>query len=114
MRERLPQWLSDEALPILYSGLPEGLQKEAIRVVAPDSFVINYAPLREGTGYIAPKIRLEFGARSTGEPFEMLPVACDLADIIQEIQFPKAEPRVLKMERTFWEKATAIHVFCKQ
>ena len=101
-------------MPILCSELPEGLRGDAIQIVEPDSIVVNYAPLREGTGYLSPKIRLEFGARSTGEPFEILPVSCDLASVIQEIQFPKAEPHVLKMERTFWEKATAIHVFCKQ
>lgn len=114
VRERLPQWLSDTIVPILCSELPEGLREDAIQVVEPDTIVVNYTPLREGTGYLSPKIRLEFGARSTGEPFEILPVSCDLASVIQEIQFPKAEPRVLKMERTFWEKATAIHVFCKQ
>lgn len=114
VRERLPQWLSDVVVPVLRNGLPEGLAEEAIQVVEPDSIVVNYAPLREGTGYLSSKIRLEFGARSTGEPFEILSVSCDLASVIQEIQFPKAEPRVLKMERTFWEKATAIHVFCKQ
>ena len=114
VRERLPQWLSDVVVPVLYGGLPEGVGEDAIQVVEPDSVVVSYAALREGTGYISPKIRLEFGARSTGEPFEILPVSCDLASVIQKIQFPKAEPRVLKMERTFWEKATAIHVFCKQ
>ena len=114
VRERLPQWLSGEVVPLLHGGLPEKLPEEAIQLFTPDSIIINYAPLREGTGYLAPKIRLEFGARSTGEPFEMLPVYCDLANIIKEIQFPEAMPRVFKMDRTFWEKATAIHVFCKQ
>ena len=30
------------------------------------------------------------------------------------VEFPTAEPRVLQVERTFWEKATAAHVFCAQ
>lgn len=28
--------------------------------------------------------------------------------------FPSARPRVMHAERTFWEKATAMHVFCLQ
>jgi Nucleotidyl transferase AbiEii toxin, Type IV TA system len=28
--------------------------------------------------------------------------------------FPTAQPQVMRAERTFWEKATAIHVFCAQ
>jgi hypothetical protein len=79
-----------------------------------DSLLVKYPPLRQGTGYVASHIRLEFGARSTGEPCEVLPVTCDLAPLIPEIVFPQARPRVMKMERTFWEKATAIHVFCRQ
>jgi Nucleotidyl transferase AbiEii toxin, Type IV TA system len=30
------------------------------------------------------------------------------------VDFPTAKPRVMHAERTFWEKATAIHVFCLQ
>lgn len=29
-------------------------------------------------------------------------------------EFPEATPQVMRAERTFWEKATAIHVFCAQ
>jgi len=30
------------------------------------------------------------------------------------VEFPTATPQVVRPERTFWEKATAIHVFCAQ
>lgn len=30
------------------------------------------------------------------------------------LSFPTARPRVMLAERTFWEKATAIHVYCLQ
>jgi hypothetical protein len=33
---------------------------------------------------------------------------------LQGLSFPEAMPLVMRAERTFWEKATAIHVFCKQ
>ena len=31
-----------------------------------------------------------------------------------ELSFPTARPHVMTAERTFWEKATAVHVFCRQ
>ena len=39
-------------------------------------------------------------------------VVCDLASEIDQVSFPEANPRVMKAERTFWEKATAMHVYC--
>lgn len=57
---------------------------------------------------------LEFGARSTGEPASLRDVVCDASDLIDGLIFPTARPRVMHAERTFWEKATAIHVFCQQ
>jgi hypothetical protein len=31
-----------------------------------------------------------------------------------DLAFPTAKPRVMLPKRTFWEKATAVHVFCKR
>jgi hypothetical protein len=75
---------------------------------------IDYEPLGHGTGYVRPSVLLEFGARSTGEPNEPRPVTCDAAPHLQGLSFPEAMPQVMRPERTFWEKATAIHVFCAQ
>ncbi|MFU8899373.1 MAG: nucleotidyl transferase AbiEii/AbiGii toxin family protein [Roseinatronobacter sp.] len=55
---------------------------------------------------------LEFGARTTGEPATARDIVCDSAAAIEGVEFPVARPRVMHAERTFWEKATAIHVFC--
>jgi len=57
---------------------------------------------------------LEFGARSTGEPSDPRSVLCDAAAHRRGVEFPEAKPQVMRAERTSWEKATAIHVFCGQ
>lgn len=116
VRSRLPQWIEDSVVPVLQTALVDSGMEATLDITGKDSdsILMKYPPLRQGTGYVAPHIRLEFGARSTGEPFEVLPVVCDLASLMPEIVFPQARPRVMKMERTFWEKATAIHVFCRQ
>src|SRR3990170_2658688 len=77
-------------------------------------YFIEYAPLATGTGYVAPAVMLEFGARSTGEPSEPRIIRCDAAKHLQGVEFPTATPQVMRAERTFWEKDTAIHVFCAQ
>jgi hypothetical protein len=65
-------------------------------------------------GYVKPAVMLEFGARSTGEPTEVHQVGCDAAAHLPTLSFPKARPRVMTTARTFWEKATAAHVYCRQ
>jgi hypothetical protein len=49
-----------------------------------------------------------------GEPFEERQITCDAAECLPELQFPAAKPQVMLPKRTFWEKATAVHVFCKR
>lgn len=55
---------------------------------------------------------MEFGGRSTGEPAIKQSVTCDAAHAVPGVSFPSAMPRVMVAERTFWEKATAAHVYC--
>lgn len=81
---------------------------------AQDKLLLTYPALKTGTGYAAASVLLEFGARATGEPNQIRPVSCDMADVINGVVFPVAAPRVMKAERTFWEKATAAHVYCAQ
>ena len=113
IRARLSDWVGLEIVPRLkhdleQQGLPATARAEG------DKVFIDYAPLATGTGYVAPAVMLEFGARSTGEPSESRAIRCDAAAYLQGVEFPIATPQVMRAERTFWEKATAIHVFCAQ
>jgi hypothetical protein len=113
IRTRLADWVTTEVVPLLQqdlgqSGLPATARPEG------DKVFIDYTPLVSGTGYVPPAVMLEFGARSTGEPFELRSVHCDAAAHLRGVEFPEATPQVMRAERTFWEKATAIHVFCAQ
>jgi len=113
IRTRLAQWIESEIAPRLQQDLQlQGLSATARAV--DDKVFIDYVPLIVGTGYIAPAVMLEFGARSTGEPSELRNILCDAAAHLPTVEFPTATPQVMRAERTFWEKATAIHVFCAQ
>lgn len=63
---------------------------------------------------MSPAVIFEFGGRSSGEHCELRSVHCDGAAHLSGVEFPEATPQVMRAERTFWEKATAIYVFCAQ
>lgn len=113
VRQALPEWVAGTVQPILQQALEQdGI--EAVLRLDSDKLFINYPNLAQGTGYVSPSVMLEFGARSTGEPASARDIVCDAAAAIEGVEFPVARPRVMHAERTFWEKATAIHVFCLQ
>ena len=113
VRRRLPAWVAETVQPVIANGLAvEGLAA-SVRV-EDEKLFIDYEATATGSGYVAPSVMLEFGARSTGEPASLREVVCDASGLIEGLIFPAARPRVMHAERTFWEKATAIHVFCLQ
>ena len=79
-----------------------------------DCLFVHYEPLFEGTDFMRPEVKVEFGARSTGEPHRTHPVLCDAAPHLPDITFPEVSPATMLAERTFWEKVTAAHVYCRQ
>jgi hypothetical protein len=111
IRARLDEWTAKTVVPTLESRLEE-LSAAAKVGVDGATATVTYEPLATGTGYVRPVVLLEFGARSTGEPSEPRSVTCDAAAHVPELAFPSATPATMRPERTFWEKATAIHVFC--
>ncbi|MHB8563282.1 MAG: nucleotidyl transferase AbiEii/AbiGii toxin family protein [Acidiferrobacteraceae bacterium] len=111
IRARLSEWVRTKLVPRLQHDLEQQGLPAIVRAEG-DTVFIDYTPLATGTGYVAPTVRLEFGARSTGEPSAPRPIHCDAAAHLAGVEFPSATPQVMRAERTFWEKATAMHVFC--
>jgi|GEM_PF-188553 len=113
VRKRLPVWVADSVEPVISGALRDQSLPAAIRL-EDDTLYLDYEAVSSGSGYVAPSVMLEFGARSTGEPASIRDVGCDASGQVDGVEFPTASPRVMHAERTFWEKATAIHVFCLQ
>ncbi|CAB3784043.1 nucleotidyl transferase AbiEii/AbiGii toxin family protein [Pararobbsia alpina] len=113
IRARLCDWVTTEITPRLKLELEQGKLPANVRGEN-DKVFIDYSPPASGTGYVSPTVMLEFGARSTGEPCDARTIHCDSAAFLKGIEFPTAKPQVMRAERTFWEKATAIHVYCAQ
>jgi len=116
VRDRLPVWITQTVHPILEAALAkEGLQARLeVGGKDQDQLLLHYPALKVGTGYVSPLTLLEFGGRATGEPHQAMPVTCDMAGHVPDVDFPTAMPVVMDVARTFWEKATAAHVYCAQ
>ncbi len=114
VRGRLPEWVEGTALPAVQAHLvAKGASAEAH--AEKDRLYVRYERVAEAANeYVAPEVMIEFGARSTGQPAREFPIVCDAAVHVPELTFPAALAQVMTAERTFWEKATAVHVFCVQ
>jgi len=116
VRHRLPEWITQNVQPVIQATLTRERLDARLELGGQenDKLFLHYPALAQGTGYVAPVVTLEFGGRATGEPHEVFQVACDIAEHLSEVLFPTASPLVMSVARTFWEKATAAHVFCAQ
>ena len=113
IRHRLGEWVRKVARPLAAeelerAGFPAQVRAEAERLY------VAYEPLFVPLGPMRPVVQVDFGARSTGEPYAVHPVVCNAAAHLPELTFPESRPSVMLAERTFWEKATAMHVYCGQ
>ena len=113
IRARLAEWVGSEALQLVQEALAGTGFDGRVRADR-DRLFIGYEPLFEETDFVRPEVKLEFGARSTGEPNASRTVICDAAPHLPDLTFPEARTIVMLAERTFWEKATAVHVYCRQ
>jgi hypothetical protein len=110
--KKLAAWVKEKALPAINKHV-EATGVDVTVTAEGTNIYIDYDPLAKGKGYVAPRVTIEFGARSTGEPCEERPIACDAAPHLPDLEFPTAKPKAMLPKRTFWEKATAVHVYCR-
>lgn len=113
IRRRLPGWVADQVLPSVETNLAEAGLSAELRAEG-DHVFVAYEPLFGNYGFVRSEVLVEFGARSIGEPREERLCECDAASYLPDVTFPSVRPFVMLAERTFWEKATAVHVYCQQ
>jgi hypothetical protein len=64
-------------------------------------------------GYLGSSVLVEFGGRNITEPSAQYQVTPDIAKHLADLVFPSQRVNVLSPQRTFWEKATLMHVECQ-
>ena len=70
--------------------------------------------VEEPHAYLKSEVPLEFGGRNVIDPNERHRLVSDIAALTPNVDYPTATVTVLSPVRTFWEKATLIHVECQR
>jgi hypothetical protein len=76
---------------------------------------LHYPSVLETPGdYVGNSVLIEFGGRNITEPNAEHNVEPDIAPHVTGLAFPLSTVSVLSPARTFWEKATLMHVECQR
>ncbi|MDR3491567.1 MAG: nucleotidyl transferase AbiEii/AbiGii toxin family protein [Gammaproteobacteria bacterium] len=74
---------------------------------------VHYPTLFEsGDGYLQTNVLIEFGGCNSTLPSDVHTIKTILSEVTGDLILPIAQVKVLNPSRTFWEKATLIHVEC--
>ncbi|PUD98119.1 MAG: nucleotidyl transferase AbiEii/AbiGii toxin family protein [Candidatus Sedimenticola endophacoides] len=108
LNEQAQQYIGRELLGLVEAAL-DGVC--GCRVDADDPFVIdvNY-PAAFPDDYLRPEVRLEIGPLASWLPYEDRQISCYAAEAFPKVfEQHECAVKVIKAERTFWEKATILH-----
>lgn len=117
LKESLKQYVYTSVLPYF-----ESLRTGCLRDCPPIDIDENgeklyfYYPsvFENSSNYVASSVLLEFGGRNITEPNEKHLIKPYVSDLVTALSFPQSMVTVLSPQRTFWEKATLIHVECNR
>jgi hypothetical protein len=114
--------IAEKLLPALRTAIVDQLGEPAngewtLEIDSGDAQTVNFlyptalpAAEYEGMAYITPRVKLELGARGDPWPTEEKIIRPYAADEYPEFfEHPDTSVTVLSAQRTFWEKATALH-----
>lgn len=116
LKAALVDHVIQELVPALREALEQALPGRQIGIEASEDgekLWLFYPSAVENTDtYLRPSVLIEFGGRNATLPRDTLTIIPDVAAHVTDLAFPTAQVAVLSPMRTFWEKATLIHVEC--
>ncbi len=116
LKDRVAMYMRDVVAPALGSAA-DALAADGqhdVRI-GDDGETIRFAypsAVEDPNGYVRSEVLLEFGGRNVIDPNEQHTISPDMADLTRDLDYPAAAVTVLSPARTFWEKATLVHVEC--
>ena len=116
LKDRVANYIRDVVAPAL-GAASDRLAADGrhdIRI-GDDGETIRFAypsAVEDPGGYVRSEVLLEFGGRNVIDPNEQHAIIPDMAALTPDLDYPAAPVTVLSPVRTFWEKATLIHVEC--
>lgn len=117
LKEKLKTYLNQKVIPFLSEKINSEISDTNFQLVlsADGESIHFYYPTRLTTlsYYLRDHVLLEFGIRNDTDPHDSINIKTYLSAINNDkINFPVAVVKTLSPIRTFWEKATLIHVEC--
>ncbi|MBX7257530.1 MAG: nucleotidyl transferase AbiEii/AbiGii toxin family protein [Candidatus Hydrogenedentes bacterium] len=115
LKEQVREHVEQHMLPPLSAAFNEathGLGRIELSEDGERLYLHYPSPLTLVGGYLTDWVLVEFGGRNVTEPSSTHRVDPAIAQDLPTLKFPGAEVNVLSPERTFWEKATLVHVEC--
>lgn len=70
---------------------------------------VSYDSLFSGDGYVAPRVKIESGARSDHDPCEDLVITPYVASLVPDFDLRVAGVTTIRPERTLWDKLRILH-----
>ena len=116
LKDRVANYIRDVVAPAL-GVAADGLAADGrhdIRI-GDDGETIRFtypSAVEDPRGYVRSEVLLEFGGRNVIDPNEQHVIVPDMAALTRDLDYPAAAVTVLSPVRTFWEKATLVHVEC--
>jgi len=117
LKVQLKNYVSQIILPYLQSQVIKSFPDKLCDItLSEDGEQLRfYYPslVNSSLGYLRDHILIEFGVRNSTEPCEKQAICSYLAKVVDKnIRLPYAMVNTLSPIRTFWEKATLMHVEC--
>lgn len=113
---KLSSYIQETVLPFLNECLNKEFPESdfKINLGKENNELMFYYPslLNQQLNYLRDHVLIEFGARNTTYPSSECQVTSLLSQAVDSIALPVAKINTLSPLRTFWEKATLIHVEC--
>ena len=118
LKDYVLQYASDVVAPYIEAQLKALPRPEEYGIAVSDhgeKIWVQYPSAVEGSDdYLKSSILIELGGRNVIDPNEWHTVTPDISALVTDLELPSGEVVVLSLERTFWEKATLIHVECNR
>lgn len=115
---KVKDYIQNKILPFLSECIRKDFPNETFKLELSEDgekLRVHYPTLFEpAEGYMQTNVLIEFGGCNSTRPNEVHHVKTMLNEVANELVLPVAKVNVLDPVRTFWEKATLIHVECNR
>lgn len=117
LRKLLTKLSHDVLVPHLKSAVDDLMSDGVCKIEVDETgekIRLQYPSVAAKIGYLKDEVLIELGGRNPTEPNQLHHLTTEIAKTLPQFEWPNADVSVLVPTRTFWEKATLIHIECNR